>query len=205
MSLNGDQGVVEVARAKLTSSAGIFTFLRPIHLPPPLPLSHLQGFSKLANGAVFDKKPRSDLRMLFSAASPEAIDLMEKLLTFDPRKRITAKGVRSLPVRPLSAPHTRLVRGAAMMNAFRVGTDAFTSQQSLYHPYFHTSPPATHPSKLPMPSAGLVPRALPPEEIGAPLDAKGRKELKRKSEGDELPGQKKVARKLDFGEPKNAR
>jgi cyclin-dependent kinase 7 len=54
----------------------------------------LQGLSKLANGAVFDKKPRSDLRMLFSAASPEAVDLMEKLLTFDPRKRITAKEVR---------------------------------------------------------------------------------------------------------------
>lgn len=32
--------------------------------------------------------------MLFSAASPEAVDLMEKLLTFDPRKRITAKEVR---------------------------------------------------------------------------------------------------------------
>jgi cyclin-dependent kinase 7 len=75
--------------------------------------------------------------------------------------------------------------------------------QSLYHPYFHSSPPATHPSKLPMPSAELVPRALPPEEIGAPLDAKGKRELKRNSEADEIPGQKKVARKLDFGEKKN--
>ncbi|GAA5914462.1 hypothetical protein JCM6882_003026 [Rhodosporidiobolus microsporus] len=124
------------------------------------------GFSKLANGASFEKKPKTDLRMLFSAASSEALDLMEKLLAYDPRKRITAK-------------------------------------ESLYHPYFHTAPLATHPSKLPMPTAELAPRALPPEEIGAPMDSKGRKDLKRKGDGlDENPGAKKVARRLDFGEPK---
>ncbi|BGP17384.1 hypothetical protein JCM10213_002867 [Rhodosporidiobolus nylandii] len=125
------------------------------------------GFSKLSSGAVFDKKPKSDLRMLFSAASPEAIDLLEKLLTYDPRRRITAK-------------------------------------EALHHPYFHTSPRPTPPSKLPMPTAELAPRALPPEEIGAPMDSRGKKDLKRKGEGvDEIPGAKKVARRLDFGEPKN--
>ncbi|GAA5825235.1 hypothetical protein JCM11251_006155 [Rhodosporidiobolus azoricus] len=124
------------------------------------------GFSSLANGATFEKKPKTDLRMLFSAASPEAIDLLEKLLAYDPRKRITAK-------------------------------------DSLHHAYFHTAPLATHPSKLPMPTAELAPRALPPEEIGASMDSKERKDLKRKGDGlDEIAGAKKVARKLDFGEPK---
>lgn len=42
----------------------------------------------------FERKPKQDLRALFSAASPDAIDLLQKLLTYDPRKRITAKQVR---------------------------------------------------------------------------------------------------------------
>ncbi|GAA5990243.1 hypothetical protein JCM11641_001796 [Rhodosporidiobolus odoratus] len=126
------------------------------------------GLSKLSNGAVWEKKPRSDLKMLFSAASPEAVDLLEKLLMYDPRRRITAKA-------------------------------------SLEHPYFHSMPRPTIPSKLPMPTAELAPRALPPEEIGAPMDSRGRKELKRRGDGlDEIPDAKKVARRLDFGEPKNA-
>ncbi|GAA6040318.1 hypothetical protein JCM8097_009418 [Rhodosporidiobolus ruineniae] len=121
------------------------------------------GFIKLSQSAAFEKKPRTDLRMLFTAASPEAIDLMEGLLRYDPRKRTTAR-------------------------------------ESLHHPYFHTSPPATHPSKLPMPTAELAPRALPPEEIGG--HDKKRKAEQAALELEGIPGAKKVARRLDFGEPK---
>ncbi|GAA5850646.1 hypothetical protein JCM9279_006373 [Rhodotorula babjevae] len=119
------------------------------------------GFGKLSNGATFDPKPRSDLGSLFSAASPEAIDLLQKTLLYDPRKRITAR-------------------------------------QALHHPYFHTSPRPTPTRLLPKPTAELAPRALPPEEVGAPV---GMGSKKRKGEGyDEIPGAKKVARRLDFGQ-----
>ncbi|BGO92471.1 hypothetical protein NBRC10512_000258 [Rhodotorula toruloides] len=121
------------------------------------------GFGKLSNGASFEKKPKNDLSMLFSAASPEAIDLLQRMLTYDPRRRITAR-------------------------------------ESLHHPFFHSQPRPTPPSKLPKPTAELAPRALPPEEIGAPMDSKERRGMKRKGDGyDEIPGAKKVARKLDFG------
>jgi len=50
-----------------------------------------QGHKQLRDYADYGKQPKQDLRMLFSAASADAIDLLQKLLTFDPRKRITAK------------------------------------------------------------------------------------------------------------------
>ncbi|BGP41158.1 TFIIH complex serine/threonine-protein kinase subunit kin28 [Rhodotorula kratochvilovae] len=120
------------------------------------------GFGKLSNGATFEQKPRSDLSTLFSAASPEAIDLLQKTLLFDPRKRITAR-------------------------------------EALHHPFFHSAPAPTPTRKLPKPTAELAPRALPPEEIGPPgANERGKK---RKGEGyDEIPGAKKVARRLDFGQ-----
>ncbi|GAA5999674.1 CDC2/CDK family serine/threonine-protein kinase [Rhodotorula paludigena] len=122
------------------------------------------GFTKLSSSAQFEKKPRSDLGMLFSAASPEAIDLLQKTLTYDPRRRITAR-------------------------------------EALRHPFFHSAPRPTAPSLLPKPKAELAPRALPPEEIGAPMGEKDRRGMKRKGEGyDEIPGAKKVARRLDFGQ-----
>ncbi|KAK4049128.1 TFIIH complex serine/threonine-protein kinase subunit kin28 [Microbotryomycetes sp. JL201] len=49
------------------------------------------GMRKLPEFVEFEKKPKQDLRMLFSAASADAIDLLQKLLTYDPRKRITAR------------------------------------------------------------------------------------------------------------------
>lgn len=72
--------------------------------------------------------------------------------------------------------------------------------QSLSHPFFSSLPRPTPTRKLPKPTAELAPRALPPEEIGAPLNADDRRGMKRKGEGyDEIPGAKKVARRLDFG------
>lgn len=51
----------------------------------------MQGHKQLRDYTDHGKHPKQDLRMLFSAASAEAIDLLQKLLTFDPRKRITAR------------------------------------------------------------------------------------------------------------------
>jgi serine/threonine protein kinase len=50
----------------------------------------------LAEYVEFKKQPKQDLSLLFAAASSEAIDLLRQLLTYDPRKRITAKAVRHL-------------------------------------------------------------------------------------------------------------
>ncbi|KAK4705978.1 cyclin-dependent kinase 7, partial [Phenoliferia sp. Uapishka_3] len=118
------------------------------------------GHTKLPEYVEFKKEPKQDLRGLFSAAPQEGIDLLSKLLLFDPRKRITAK-------------------------------------VALQHPYFHTSPPPTHPSLLPKPKGELVPRALPPEEGMVDIKGKKRKGLMAGLEDGE--GRNKVARRLDFG------
>lgn len=55
-----------------------------------------QGHTKLAEYVEFKKVPKQDLRGLFTAAPLEGIDLLTKLLLFDPRKRITAKAVSPL-------------------------------------------------------------------------------------------------------------
>lgn len=123
--------------------------------------------------------PKQDLRGLFVAASSEAIDFLSKLLTYDPRKRLTAKSVRSF----------------SLLTTFYKSHLYHSFLQSLLHPYFHTAPLATHPSRLPKPLGDLVPRPLAPDEGGS--------KKKRKSEGmlDEKNGEgmRKVARKLDFG------
>lgn len=54
-----------------------------------------QGHRKLDQFVEFAKMPKQDLRGLFVAASPEAIDFLSKLLTYDPRKRLTSKAVRA--------------------------------------------------------------------------------------------------------------
>lgn len=121
--------------------------------------------------------PKQDLRLLFAGASNEAIDFLSRLLTYDPRKRLTAKEVRFLS---LSLPcNTDLIHVKA-----------------LHHPFFHTSPAPTHPTKLPKPKGELVPRALPPDEGGRGVTKKRKGAL---LEGvEEEPGSRKVARKLDF-------
>lgn len=66
-----------------------------------------QGFTKLASGATFEKKPKNDLSLLFSAASSEAIDLLQRMLAYDPRKRITSREVRRAPCSLLISPNTK--------------------------------------------------------------------------------------------------
>lgn len=122
--------------------------------------------------------PKQDQRLLFAGASNEAIDFLARLLTYDPRKRLTAKEVRSLSPSPF------------------IASLIFIYWKALHHPFFHTSPAPTHPSKLPKPKGELVPRALPPDE--------GERGVTKKRKGallegvEEEAGSRKVARKLDF-------
>lgn len=47
-------------------------------------------FKTLNDYVDFKPQPKQDLRALFTAAPPNAIDLLQKLLVFNPRKRISA-------------------------------------------------------------------------------------------------------------------
>ncbi|KAG8943380.1 TFIIH complex serine/threonine-protein kinase subunit kin28, partial [Tulasnella sp. 419] len=49
------------------------------------------GYTKLPNYCSVGTFPKTPLNVLFTAASKEAIDLLEKLLIYEPRRRISAK------------------------------------------------------------------------------------------------------------------
>ncbi|CAH1756864.1 13532_t:CDS:2 [Entrophospora sp. SA101] len=49
------------------------------------------GFNELAGNLKFQKYTRTPLKQLFTAASNDAIDLLEKMLTYDPNKRLTTR------------------------------------------------------------------------------------------------------------------
>ncbi|KAL0483465.1 cyclin-dependent kinase CDK7 [Acrasis kona] len=51
----------------------------------------------LPNFIEFDEVPKPNLKQVFTAATPDAIDLISKMFTFDPNKRITAKEALSHP------------------------------------------------------------------------------------------------------------
>ncbi|GAA5997079.1 hypothetical protein JCM5350_000814 [Sporobolomyces pararoseus] len=71
----------------------------------------------------------------------------------------------------------------------------FNCLQSLKHSYFSTLPHPTKPQHLPKPNQ----RDQTVEEVGLPVEGKERKKLKRNGDGlDEIPGAKKVARRLEF-------
>jgi serine/threonine protein kinase len=52
-----------------------------------------QGHTKLPDYVQFKVYPKTPLRMLFSAAKDDALDLLGKTLAYDPSKRITAREV----------------------------------------------------------------------------------------------------------------
>lgn len=82
-----------------------------------------------------------------------------------------------------------------------------TALEALKHSYFHENPLPTHPSKLPKPSAELVPRQIPGEEVnvngkdGMVGNPNGNKKRKSEAGDGDMTGSRanvKVARKLTF-------
>jgi len=51
------------------------------------------GHTKLPDYVSLGQFPKSPLKLLFTAASADALDLLQKLLTYEPRRRIGAKDV----------------------------------------------------------------------------------------------------------------
>jgi mitogen-activated protein kinase 1/3 len=62
-----------------------------IGTPESRDLSHITDKRVLYYLSTFSKKPRRDLSLTFPAASLEAIDLLAKLLTFNPNYRISCE------------------------------------------------------------------------------------------------------------------
>lgn len=137
--------------------------------------------------------PKSPLKLLFSAASSDALDLLGKLLAYDPRKRGTAREV------------PRLYRLLSIL------ADRPVLPEALHHPYFFALPYPTHPSNLPKTLIPMAPRALQEETEGQDallgVDShkpalKKKKGVKRKAvelEDDEREGlARSVSKRLDF-------
>jgi cyclin-dependent kinase 7 len=55
------------------------------------------GHTKLPNYVAVGQFPKTPLRDLFSAATPEALNLLSKCLIFEPRKRISARSALDHP------------------------------------------------------------------------------------------------------------
>ncbi|PWN41069.1 Pkinase-domain-containing protein [Ceraceosorus guamensis] len=84
----------------------------------------------LPNFMPFEQHPKQDLAMLFSAASPETLDLLSRLLQFDPTERLSASDICSL----------LLLRSPLLIDP---------RYQCMQHAYFKASPPPTPISDLP--------------------------------------------------------
>lgn len=113
----------------------------------PKPLL-LQGMTSLPDYVQFKMFPKVPLRQYFTAAGSDAIDLLEKMLVFDPSKRWTAEEVRILCCW-LLLTHA----------------DPNIVPQCLKHSYFRNSPLPTPPEKLPK-------KAPDPEKVAQTLKRK---------------------------------
>ena len=60
-----------------------------IGTPEPKEVAHISDKRVLYYLSNFSKKPRKDLTQIFPAASSEALDLLQRLLTFSPHYRMT--------------------------------------------------------------------------------------------------------------------
>ena len=55
------------------------------------------GLTELCNGIQFKQYPRPQLASLFTAAGDDTLDLLSKLLMYDPRRRLSAKDALGHP------------------------------------------------------------------------------------------------------------
>ncbi len=56
-------------------------------------LAVVQGYTKLPDYVSVGQFPKTPLRDLFTAATPECLNLLGKCLLYDPKKRISAREV----------------------------------------------------------------------------------------------------------------
>lgn len=84
--------------------------------------------SKLPDYFPLPVHPSSPLQFIFTAASEDALDLLHKMLTFDPLKRISAREVLCI---------------------LYLSSTTNYPKQALMHSYFKEAPRPTLPSKLP--------------------------------------------------------
>lgn len=89
-----------------------------------------QEAESLPTYTPFEPRPPPPLSQYFPAAPPHAVDLLARMLRFDPAKRVTAAEVRERGARA-----GRLVSPRAL--------------QALQHPYFSSDPLPTAPALLP--------------------------------------------------------
>lgn len=68
-----------------------------IGTPQPSDLGHIRDKRVLYYLSTFSRKPKKDLKTVFPAASEEALDLLTRLVIFDPNQRITLKDALSHP------------------------------------------------------------------------------------------------------------
>lgn len=157
------------------------------HNPDAVP----QGHTKLPDYVPVGQFPRTLLRDLFTAASGDALNLLSRCLTYEPRRRISAREVRLF-----------LFENYMLHESLFSCRTCDLLAQALYHPYFTSLPYPTHPSKLPKPASV---QSRPLEEVDgnvelSGLDAKAAppNKLKRKLSSP-MDGLRPLARKLDFG------
>jgi mitogen-activated protein kinase 1/3 len=75
----------------------IFYIIETLGTPDEDDISFLTDENALKYMRSFEKRVAKDFRMIFPATPPEGIDLLQRMLTFDPRKRITLDEVIEHP------------------------------------------------------------------------------------------------------------
>ncbi|TFY74302.1 hypothetical protein EWM64_g9710 [Hericium alpestre] len=129
------------------------------------------GHTKLPDYVPVGQFPKTPLRELFTAASGDALNLLQRCLTYEPRKRISAREALTHPyftALPYPSHLSKLPKTASQIAA------ATRVQEEVEGNVDQSAP-------------GPAVRAAPPNR------------LKRKMSGDEIG--RSVARKLDFSQP----
>ncbi|KAH9924728.1 CMGC/CDK/CDK7 protein kinase [Fomitopsis serialis] len=128
------------------------------------------GHTKLPDYVPLGQFPKTPLRELFSAASPECLNLLSKCLIYEPRRRISAKD--------------------ALYHAY------FTSHPYPTHPSKLPKPATKATSNLPLEE---LDGNAEPNGNGPAVKANPPNKLKRKLSSDDVDsGGRSIARKLDF-------